>query len=105
MIGMAKRASVSEVRAWAKEQGFELGDRGRLPADIWEAWENRSATGPMPQQRSAVDAPAVATADDLSALTAHVERLEQQVTALTDRVGQLESRPAAEPRRLFSRGR
>jgi hypothetical protein len=29
----------SAVRAWAKEQGLEVNDRGRLPAPIVEAYE------------------------------------------------------------------
>ncbi|HWH27597.1 MAG TPA: hypothetical protein VNU26_01320 [Mycobacteriales bacterium] len=102
---MAKKAPVSEVRAWAREQGFELGDRGRLPAEVWQAWESRSTTSPVPPPRTAADAPAPATADELAALTASVARLEQQVGALTDRLTELERRPAAEPRRLFARAR
>ncbi|MCY0922964.1 MULTISPECIES: Lsr2 family protein [unclassified Streptomyces] len=47
--GRAKgRAAVSagnpdtaEIRAWAKAQGLTVNDRGRVPADIREAYENR----------------------------------------------------------------
>ena len=30
---------VSAVRVWAKEHGYELGDRGRIPAEILNAYE------------------------------------------------------------------
>jgi len=31
-------ASPSDVRAWARRNGYEVGARGRLPADVWEAY-------------------------------------------------------------------
>ena len=30
------------IRIWANENGFEVSDRGRIPADILEAYENRN---------------------------------------------------------------
>ncbi|MET7728832.1 Lsr2 family DNA-binding protein [Streptomyces mirabilis] len=30
--------SVAEVRAWAREQDMDVPPRGRLRAQIWEAW-------------------------------------------------------------------
>jgi len=30
---------VSAIRAWAKEHGYELGDRGRIPAEVLNAYE------------------------------------------------------------------
>ncbi|MFP5218143.1 MAG: histone-like nucleoid-structuring protein Lsr2 [Actinomycetes bacterium] len=100
---MAKKAPVGEVRAWAKEQGFELGDRGRLPAEVWEAWEARTTRGPVPQPR-AEGVAAGATKDDLAAANSRIHQLEQQVAELADRLAKVESRPA-EPRRLFARAR
>ncbi|PKV88187.1 Lsr2 family protein [Streptomyces sp. TLI_146] len=32
----------AKIRAWAKEKGYEINDRGRVPADIREAYENAS---------------------------------------------------------------
>ena len=29
----------AKIRAWAKENGYEVNDRGRVPADIREAYE------------------------------------------------------------------
>ena len=101
MIVMAKRAAVSEVRAWAKEQGFELGDRGRLPAEVWEAWDDRD--GAVPQQRTSPAVPAV-SAEDLAAAQERISRLEQQVAELSARLSTVESR-AAEPRKRFARSR
>ncbi|MCB5180015.1 histone-like nucleoid-structuring protein Lsr2 [Streptomyces antimicrobicus] len=31
----------AEIRAWAKAQGLNVNDRGRVPAEIREAYENR----------------------------------------------------------------
>lgn len=28
-----------EIRTWAREQGIEVSDRGRIPAPVREAWE------------------------------------------------------------------
>ena len=43
--GSAGRKSGTDtkaVRAWAQENGYEVGDRGRIPAEIIEAYTNRS---------------------------------------------------------------
>ena len=48
--GTARRSSKSSkpsqdnkaVRAWAQENGYEIGDRGRIPEEIQEAYRNRS---------------------------------------------------------------
>ena len=42
--GKARAASggsqdTAKVRAWAKENGYNVNDRGRVPADIREAYE------------------------------------------------------------------
>lgn len=37
--GKAQRGSAGEVRAWAAENGYEVSARGRVPADIREAYE------------------------------------------------------------------
>ncbi|MFI8930358.1 Lsr2 family protein [Streptomyces sp. NPDC053474] len=33
----------AKMRAWAKENGFEVNDRGRVPANIREAYEKAAA--------------------------------------------------------------
>jgi hypothetical protein len=40
-----RRAAVStqEVRRWAREQGLEVSDRGRIPAEIMERYERESS--------------------------------------------------------------
>ncbi|MFJ5549347.1 MULTISPECIES: Lsr2 family protein [unclassified Streptomyces] len=43
--GKGRAASVAspdtaEIRAWAKANGFNVNDRGRVPAEIREAYEN-----------------------------------------------------------------
>lgn len=32
-------ASATEVRAWARDNGYDVSDRGRVPAEIREAYE------------------------------------------------------------------
>ena len=39
------RGDVPEIRTWARSQGFEVSDRGRIPAAIRQAFEERSAKG------------------------------------------------------------
>jgi hypothetical protein len=49
--GRGRRASSSsssshdtaKIRAWAKENGYEVNDRGRVPANIREAYEKAGA--------------------------------------------------------------
>ncbi|MEU6139880.1 Lsr2 family protein [Streptomyces sp. NPDC047081] len=46
--GKARAASggsqdTAQIRAWAKENGFEVNDRGRVPASIREAYEKANA--------------------------------------------------------------
>lgn len=35
----ASSQDTAKIRAWAKEQGYEVNDRGRVPASIREAYE------------------------------------------------------------------
>ncbi|MFR9676111.1 histone-like nucleoid-structuring protein Lsr2 [Streptomyces sp. TR06-5] len=35
----ASSQDTAKIRAWAKEQGYEVNDRGRVPANIREAYE------------------------------------------------------------------
>ncbi|MFI1567753.1 Lsr2 family protein [Streptomyces sp. NPDC020490] len=46
--GKARAASggsqdTAQIRAWAKENGYEVNDRGRVPASIREAYEKANA--------------------------------------------------------------
>ena len=36
-----RHSEVAELRNWARENGYEIGDRGRIPANIREAYANR----------------------------------------------------------------
>ncbi|MFD7257185.1 Lsr2 family protein [Streptomyces sp. NPDC059874] len=36
----AGAGDTAEIRAWAKENGFNVNDRGRVPADVREAYAN-----------------------------------------------------------------
>ncbi|MGW8380932.1 Lsr2 family protein [Streptomyces sp. ODS28] len=37
--GGGSSQDTAKIRAWAKEQGYEVNDRGRVPANIREAYE------------------------------------------------------------------
>ena len=40
--GAADRARSAAIREWAKEQGFEISERGRISSEIVRAWERRN---------------------------------------------------------------
>ncbi|MET8861991.1 histone-like nucleoid-structuring protein Lsr2 [Nonomuraea sp. NPDC004580] len=40
----------SRVRAWAREQGLPVANRGRLRPEIWKAWH--VAAGTMPGENA-----------------------------------------------------
>lgn len=37
--GAASRARTSKIRAWAREHGMTINDRGRIPSDVIERYE------------------------------------------------------------------
>jgi hypothetical protein len=37
----SSRSNAAEIRAWAKDKGMEVPDRGRIPADVRDAWDAR----------------------------------------------------------------
>jgi phosphate uptake regulator len=98
--GMAKTAAVGEVREWAKGQGFDLLGRGRLPIEVWAAWERRSTT-PTHESRSVTPTVSV---EQSAAAQERIDRLERQVVELAARLVAVESRPA-DARRRFPRSR
>ena len=45
----ARPAAPAQVRAWARQEGYAVSDRGRIPREVWAAFENsggRSAVSP-----------------------------------------------------------
>ena len=36
--------TTAEVRAWARENGLDVADRGRLHPDVWDAYRRRAGT-------------------------------------------------------------
>ncbi|MGK2879782.1 MAG: ERCC4 domain-containing protein [Mycobacterium sp.] len=42
--GAATEPSTAEVRAWARDAGLVVPDRGRLRPEIWQAWRDATAT-------------------------------------------------------------
>ena len=96
---MAAEVSASEVRAWARENGFEVSPRGRVPAEVQAAWQAAHAK-PRRQRRAASPAASPAEpglAERVAALEADVARLkavEERVLALEDQVDSLTARLA-----------
>lgn len=39
------RAELGAIRVWARENGFEVSDRGRIPARVVKAYENAVVVG------------------------------------------------------------
>ena len=52
----APAATTAEVRAWAQSQGIEVPDRGRLRAEVWEAFRGASESTPDEPARGEADA-------------------------------------------------
>lgn len=34
-------SNAAEIRAWAKDKGMQVPDRGRIPAEVMEAWDKK----------------------------------------------------------------
>lgn len=39
----ADREQTQAIRAWARKNGFQVGDKGRIPAQVLEAYEAKAA--------------------------------------------------------------
>lgn len=39
------RETSKQIRDWARSEGFEVSDRGRVPNNVVEAWESRGKNG------------------------------------------------------------
>ena len=46
----ANRERTAAMRAWAQENGHEVAERGRIPAAVFEAYEQRDAAPPAPAE-------------------------------------------------------
>ncbi|MDX6584775.1 MAG: hypothetical protein QOI10_3959 [Solirubrobacterales bacterium] len=46
----ANRERIAAVRAWARENGHKVAERGRIPAAVLEAYEQRNAAPPAPAE-------------------------------------------------------
>lgn len=93
---MAAEPSASDVRAWARDHGYDVSARGRIPADVRAAYDaaHRPARR-RPAGRSAPADPQVV--ERLAALEAEVARLrvvKDRVVALEDQVDSLTARLA-----------
>jgi hypothetical protein len=55
----ARRQDNAEIRKWANENGHNLSDRGRIPASVVDAYENRNVT--QATEKSKSKKPKVAT--------------------------------------------
>ena len=47
----ADREQTKAIRAWARENGFELAERGRIPSNVFTAYEQAQATPTKPKAR------------------------------------------------------
>ena len=86
---MAAEVRTSDVRAWAREHGYDVSARGRVPADVHAAYD--AAHRPA-RRRSGAE-----VGERVAALEAEVARLrvvEDRVVALEDQVDSLTARLA-----------
>ena len=54
--GVAGKVATAAVRAWLQEHGYRVGDRGRIPAWMTAAYQNRAASGPAAPSETSVAA-------------------------------------------------
>jgi hypothetical protein len=88
-------ASTSEIRAWARAHGFDVSDRGRLPADVRAAWE-AARNGAGAWTTAPDGAVRDEAADDrLSAIEELLTLVDERLHTLEDQVGALAARVTA----------
>lgn len=97
-------ASTAEVRAWARQNGLAVADRGRVSGEVLDAWQS-AQTSTRPKRRPAPEPGATdrsggaeasqspSTDEELSTSALMAE----QLAALTERVQLLESRLTGKP--------
>ena len=106
--GMATSATVSEVRAWARSNGFDIGDRGRLPAEVWDAWDAAAPKATKSTNRPVPAASPPAPAPELLDAQQRISQLETRLHEVCKRLAALEASAgpySPAPKRLFARGR
>ncbi len=71
-----KRGDLSAVRAWARESGMKVSERGRIPGDLLAAYDAANNGSPAPEAASAESsaAPSAPAADASSTVTATASR-------------------------------
>lgn len=54
-----RRQHNNAIRSWARQNGYSIAERGRIPAEVVEAYEKNAGSGPAPSPRatSATSAP------------------------------------------------
>ncbi len=115
--------TTADIRAWAQQNGHPVGDRGRLPAELVEAYDKAHRSGKTPAQaptktppaarpasrpaadpapvRPATSPPATPKPAEPEALAARLAAVEARLVEVTRRLETLENAP----RGLFGRRR
>lgn len=47
-----RRQHSNAIRSWARQNGYPIAERGRIPAEIVEAYEKNAGSGPAPSPRA-----------------------------------------------------
>lgn len=97
------KVSTSELRAWARENGFTVADRGRLPGEVRDAWEaaqpqrsRRVQPAPATIQVQKPEPPSTPPAQDDQRLDEVLRRLDEladEVAGLRSTLSQIAERP------------
>lgn len=96
--------STTELRAWARQNGVAVADRGRVSIDVLSAWQSaqtptrpkrRPAPNPISTAPSAAQEPSQSASADEEVSTSAL--IAEQLAALTERVQRLESRLTGKP--------
>lgn len=62
LVSTSEGPSAAELRSWARAQGMDVGERGRLSPDVLEAWTHAHGRGGAPASPATTKGPAKAVA-------------------------------------------
>lgn len=102
----------SDLRAWARANGFTVADRGRIPAVVKIAWQSAQPAKPSPSRRRSTSKPAqhastpdtLDTTERLDALEAQVHQLTSLLQNMGEQLGALGGSAMVPPRQKRARG-
>lgn len=79
--------STADIRAWAISEGIDVGDRGRIAADVRRAYAQAHAPRQRPAPKTAhVEQPTEPAANQVAPLDGRLTAAERRIAALEEQV-------------------